>query len=340
MEDKPLINRLLSGIVIFKLKGRYIQVKPAKVEDKAFADFYAQEVYEDSILEGILTEKDIDKLLLDRGWWSKEEEEQLKTLGDNLDQMKLDYYTNFFKIDTRNYIKKSIDRQTENINELYNKKNIFIDKTCEYIREFAKKSYLMSKCAFFENGDLVQDEIKSHLLINTFLLNALDDQKIRQISKNPTWRIVWNSREHCPIFQRNGCELTDEQLSLMGWARYYDSVYESMEKPANEIIDDDIAIDGWFIKQDRKRKEEEKKAEGEKMLPDNMQNAGEILIPVKSKREQENVLALNDTYGKSVLKSKKKQFAKGGTFNENELNHVKQEIHMEGLRQAKESRRR
>ena len=76
------------------------------------------------------------------------------------------------------------------------------------------------------------------------------------------------------------------------------------------------------------------------MLSNNMQNAGEVLIPVKSKREQENVLALNDNYGKSVLKSKKKQFAKGGSFNENQLNHVKQDIQMEGFRQAKESRRR
>ena len=76
------------------------------------------------------------------------------------------------------------------------------------------------------------------------------------------------------------------------------------------------------------------------MLSDNMQNAGEILIPAKTKREQENVLALNDSYGKSVLKSKKKQFAKGGSFKENELNHVKKDIQMEGFRQAKESRRR
>ena len=142
------------------------------------------------------------------------------------------------------------------------------------------------------------------------------------------------------IFNCSACDLNNEQTSLIGWSRFYDGVYESLDRPNDDIIKDDIALDGWSISEDRKRKEEQKKSEGEKMLPDNMQNAGEILIPVKSKREQENVLALNDSYGKSVLKSKKKQFAKGGSFKENELNHVKKDIQMEGFRQAKESRRR
>ena len=340
MEDKPLINRLLSGIVIFKLKGKYVTVKSAKVEDKAFADFYSQEVYESSLIDGLLTNDEAEKLLIEKGWWSQELEENLKTLNSNLEQMKVDYYVNFFKEDTRKYIKEAIKRQNNNILALHEKKTLFFDKTCEYLRDFANISILVTKNATFLNGDLVVDQVPSAKLINTYLQNSLSESQVRGVAKNYAWRSIWNCKEIGSIFNCNACDLNDEQKSLIGWSRFYDGVYESLERPNEEIIKDDIALDGWSISEERKRKEEEKKSEGEKMLSDNMKNAGEVLIPVKNKREQENVLALNDSYGKSVLRSKKKQFAKGGTFNENELNHVKQEIQMEGFRQAKESRRR
>ena len=78
MEDKPLINRLLSGIVIYKLKGKTIHIKPAKVEDKAFADFYSQEIYEDALLEGILKKEDLHELLIEKGWWTEEQDKKIE----------------------------------------------------------------------------------------------------------------------------------------------------------------------------------------------------------------------------------------------------------------------
>ena len=45
------------------------------------------------------------------------------------------------------------------------------------------------------------------------------------------------------------------------------------------------------------------------VVNDKMQNAGELLIPVSSDKEKEQVLALNDKHGKSVIRSKKKQFS-------------------------------
>ena len=112
-----------------------------------------------------------------------------------------------------------------------------------------------------------------------------------------------------------------------------------MDKPNDEIIKDDLALDGWSISQDRKRKEEEKKQQGEK-LASKAQSAGEVFVPVKNQKEQDQVLSLNDQYGKQVLASKRKQFEEGGIFNETDLKHVKKEIQMESLRQSKESRRR
>jgi hypothetical protein len=340
MDDKPLVNRLLSGIIIFRLNKDYVQIKPAKVEDKAFADFYAQEVYEDALLDGCYTQKDIENLLVKNGWWDEDQQKKMEELEKNLEQMKLDYFTNFFKEEQKKYIKRAIERQIKKLNKLHNKKYLFFDKTCEYVRDFANTSVLISRCAFLSNGDLAIDKINAHRLVNFAIDQALPEDKIRNTSKGTAWRMIWNAKEVSNLFDQKGGDLTNEQISAIGWSRFYDSVYESMDKPSDEIIADNLALDGWSISQDRKRKEEEKKQEGEKLVNDKMQNAGELLIPVSSDKEKEQVLALNDKHGKSVIRSKKKQFSEGGTFNENELSHVKKEIQMESIRQFKENRRR
>jgi hypothetical protein len=339
MDNAPLINRLLSGIVIFKLKGKYVKVKPARVEDKAFADFYAQEVYQEALLDGMLTNAEVTQLLMERGWWTEENNTNLQTLTKNLEQMKLDYYVNFFKEDTKQYIKGAVERQVKKINKLYETKQLFFDITCEYLRDFARTVVLTEKLCVFEDGELVVNSIPSNEVVNAVLKEGLGEETIRNMAKSYKWRSYWNAKDCTPVFEDKACNLNDEQLSLIGWSRYYDSVYESMDRPSDEVIADNLALDGWSISQDRKRKEEEKKAEGEKLLSDNMQNAGEVFVPVKSQREQDSVLALNDAHGQSVLASKKKQFEKGGSFKENELNHVRKEIQMEALRQQKESRR-
>ena len=340
MDSKPLINRLLSGIVIVKIKGIYVYIKPAKVEDKAFADFFAYEIYQDSLLEGVLTRQDVNELLIEKGWWDEEREEKVETLNKNLEQMKLDYYSHFFREETKNYIKKNIVRQQKNINRLWEEKTVCFDKTCEYVRDYAKTAVIVEKSAFFEDGSLAAEQISSHILVNAFLKQLLDDEQVREAAKSAEWRVLWNStKDATNIFKLNGCDLTNEQISVVAWSRFYDGVYESMERPNEEIIKDDLALDGWSIAQERKRKEEEKKQEGEK-LAGNAQDADEIFIPVSNQKEQDQVLALNDTYGKSVIKSKAKQFEKGGVFKETDLTHVKKEIQMESLRQAKENRRR
>lgn len=338
MEDKPLINRLLSGIVIFKLGDKYIHVKPAKVDDKAFADFYSQEIYEDALLEGALKKEDFQALLIEKGWWTNEEEETIETLSKNLEQMKVDYYNNFFREDTRKYIKKNIKSQNKKLNDLHQKKHFFFDKSAEYLKFFARDAFLIEKNAFV-GSDLALKFFKIHTLLYAFYANNLEDLAIRKICKTVEWKSLWSASKDSGVFNNKGCELTQEQISLVTWAKFYDGVNESMDRPGEDIIADDIALDGWCIVESRKRKEEEKKRKGEEMTSDKLSEAGEIFVPVKNAKEQEQVLALNDQYGKSVIRSKAKQFKEMGGAKEEDLKHVKREIQMEGLRQAKERRR-
>lgn len=58
------INTFVSGIVVLKIGRQYVYVKPSSAKDKTFADFFAQEQYDDALMDGIWTQKDVDDFLI------------------------------------------------------------------------------------------------------------------------------------------------------------------------------------------------------------------------------------------------------------------------------------
>jgi len=61
------INSIISGIVVFKIGKEYVYVKPPSAQDKAFADFFSQEHYDEALMDGIWTQEDAEKHLISMG---------------------------------------------------------------------------------------------------------------------------------------------------------------------------------------------------------------------------------------------------------------------------------
>lgn len=334
------INSLISGIVVFKIGKEYIYVKPSSAEDKTFADFFSQEQYDDALIDGIWTQKDAEEYLLEMGYWSKSDEEKIEEIEKNLENMKVDYFNNFYNSTTKEYIKKNIDKQNEKHQDLYSKRYIFYDKTCEHLKRYSFVSYLLQKNAFFQNGELASLFLSTQIIYNKYISCTNDiGSNVRKIAKSDEWKNKWFSVKN-ELFDNKPSSFTDFQLSIISWSSYYESVYQSMEKPSDDVIDDDIALDGWSISQRRKRKEEEKKASAEKMLPEKMQNAGEIFIPARNKKEAEDIMSLNDMQGLSKIKSLKKDLRERGSVEESQLTSTRQELQMQAAQMASESRRK
>jgi len=134
---------------------------------------------------------------------------------------------------------------------------------------------------------------------------------------------VWTtSKDIKTIFGLNSNELNDNQISLVYWSKIYDNISESMEAPNNSVMRDCIAVDGWLIKQAKKRETEDRK----NALPSS--DAGEIFVPITSKKEIKEVNNLNSPEGKQILKSRAKDLADKGTLDERQFSHVKQELNM------------
>ena len=107
----------------------------------------------------------------------------------------------------------------------------------------------------------------------------------------------------------------------------YDSVYQSIDCPSEEVIKDDIAIDGWFIDQDRKRKEEDKKTKASSVLSKTKTN-GDLFLPAKTQEDVDRIIGMNGPQGKNVIKSLASDLRNKGSLKESELTHVKNDIQM------------
>ena len=334
------INSLISGIVVFKIGREYIYVKPASAEDKTFADFFSQEQYDDALIDGIWNQDDAEKYLIEMGYWSQSEEDKIKELEKNIENMKLDYFNNFYNSSTKDYIKKNLSKQTGNSQDLLNKKYLFYDKTCEYLKKYSHTSYLLQKTAFCKDKKLACKYFSSQTLFNKYSSVKTDiSSNLRKIAKSEEWRGKWISVGK-RIFSNRPSSFTELQISIISWSNYYDGVYKSYDKPSDDIIEDDIALDGWSISQRRKRQEEEKKKSAEKMLPENMRNAGEIFIPARNAKEASDIMSLNSQEGLHKIKSLRRDLDREGAVEESQLTSTRRELQMQAVQMSKNNRRR
>lgn len=337
MED---IHAFLSGIVVFRIGKKYIHVKPASARDKTFADFFSQEQYDDAIMDGMWTQEESEQFLIDKGYWSKEEDSKIKTIMDNIETMKVDYYHRFYDSQAKEYIRNNIEKQNKNIEDLYSKKYAIHDKTCEYIKTYSFASYILQKNAFLRNG------ISAHLVFPMHMLFVKYQESIgklstnaRKLSKTDEWKNKWsNLKMGCLENKRSSA--TNFQLAIISWSNFYDNIYKSIERPGEDVIADDIALDGWSISQKRKRDEEEKKHNAEKLLPENMRDAGEIFIPSRNAKMASDIMSLNNREAQEHIKMLKRDLKEGVSVQEADLTSTRRDLQMKAIQMQKENRRR
>ena len=323
------INRLLSGINILRIGGQIVHVHPFSVVDKTEADFFANELYEDLVLAGNLCLSNLEDFLIENNLWSEEDNKQLKELNDKIEQMKVDYYHGFVRASLREAIRKSIEHAEDIRNQLFTQKNAHADKTCEYIRDYHRAIFLLKRSSYID-GKLIDGDFNLFVLMSNYTKSLLLDAQLREAAKSPKWRSMWSAlKGHHDIFHNHPSELTNEQLGLISWSRFYDNINESMDRPSQEIIDDDLALDGWCIVQQRKRKEDEKKQHAERLIPENMDHANEVFVIARNQQEVEEVHSLNDAGGRRIIEMTRRDLEKNKSMKEQDLTYNRQQMQMQ-----------
>jgi hypothetical protein len=277
--------------------------------EKAEASAYAEAVYDECFESGSFSKEELADYLIEIGLWSQQEEEDYLQGLEDLQQMKVDYFE-MFAIETRRMkVKRAIEAKIHQLNAVFQKKVYLNEYTCEYARDEAYAYYLF------------RDKDYPFAFSRKFLNSRMPEDDIRSLYFDGTWRMIWGvSKDPQSIFGLSANQLNDNQLSLLYWSKLYDNISESTDAPGSAVMKDSLAVDGWFIKQAKKREAEEKK----KDLPS--QNAGEVFVMASSQKEVREINSLNSVEGKQILKSRAKDLASKGTLDERQFSHVKQEI--------------
>lgn len=192
---------------------------------------------------------------------SQEDKDKLKELQDKLSAQEKVLEVTAIEA-RRESVRENIERLKLEIDRAQNKAQNYLYMSQERKADEESFLYLAWASAYsvtgerfwktfedFENSN--RFDLRSSLLEAFSKFNSgLPSDKIRFLSRHNLWRIryVASMKTNQTLFGDGALDLTPDQLSLLYWSNYYQSIYEMMpdEQPPQEIINDDDKLDEYM----------------------------------------------------------------------------------------------
>jgi hypothetical protein len=320
------LNKILSGKIVVNLHDELIIINQPDAITRYLADCFSEEIYQEAFEDNIFLQEELETLIIDNGWWTIGEERDLKELPDRLEQMKVDYFNNYIKAGESDELKEAIKREEDRFSDLQHKKYEFFNYTCESLKSQAYTMDVLKTCSTFVSGlPFSESDVSLHSLYSKYNGEILTDLEIREVSKSPEWRMIWNSHKAgSDLFPFPACDMTSMQKILINWARVYDSIYESTDMPSDEIIMNNYAIDGWFAVQRRKQVDQSKESQ-----KDSLPEKQEVFVMAKGKKAVDRIHDMNTQEGKGIIKSREKDLKQKGSLKEQDFSHIQNNLKMQ-----------
>jgi len=343
-----ILNRVMTGIVYRTINGNVYKLVPPTKDQLALSHMIYSNILSDNSYSELMTRETATMFLQVKGIWTIEKEDNLKKLNDHIDNLKVELYRKLFNKKVQDRIRKQIQGTYKQIeNNLYNK-YIFEDKTLEYYAEDIRDRSLKALCITDSSGRYVYDanslglQSKAEMtsLVSKFEDPFITDKEYRFISRNDPFRSDWIIGK-TNVFGIRACNLSNEQKSLILYSRMYDNVYDSHDRPSEDVINDDYMLDGWFIVQRRKSDSDQKQKETEELLGNKGAkggSSGEMFVMAESPEEANRIRELNDLNSKMKMKQRDHAIQERGSVDEQDLPDVKMDIYNQAMRQAAEKR--
>lgn len=321
----------ISRIVAGYLKMGDLKIYSPTPEINYDANELYMNVYEDAKEYGVWDDQDVYSLLVFRGEWTDEDEENLtKKRPEELEtfqSMLLDAFFRF-KTTTFNKIKRSyLPTVKREIDRLYNIRHQFDSYTCHGAANQAKYQFIIEnttktikgKRYKFNQPPLIQ-------VVNYFNKNAIAPEVFRLLARTTPWVNIWSSAKmNGNPFGVYGANLSNEQQLLLMWTRIYDSMHESPECPPESLFEDDDLVDAWLASQHKKRQEEIKGMAADQISEnEKIQNADEVFIPAQTVKDAQDVYEMNTPRNRRIIKDRFQKIQEKGFVKHQEFKDVQE----------------
>lgn len=342
-----IINRINTGIIYQSYNNNLYKLIPASKDIIALSELVYEDIINNCKFDSLITKEQALFILNKRNIWSSKDDEQIKTLNKSLEDYKMALYKALYNKNEQKKIRRQISNIENSLNKLFIRKSSLDYMTLESFAQNFQEEFIIANCILDSNLNQVYNYnnfwISDPVILNIFIrylkFNTISISTFKEIARTEPFRSIWSvSKEK--IFNKFGFDLTIEQKYMIMFSRMYDNVYESLDRPCDEVIENDDMLDGWFIYHRRDYEQKIKQKEADELLgkkedktgKNRNNNAGELFVMASSKEEAANVMNLNDIGNRMKIKERENATIKMGSVLEEDLPDVKLEL----MQQAKQ----
>lgn len=272
-ELSALLNSILWGKRYINVKdgnkrNHILIAKELELQDKVWIDFIYKQALTDGETNGLMPSSELAVFLDNCGVWTKKDNKEIQNLKISLAKIGGKLEEDISKREKEVTLRLR-DRITKELNKKEGLKSAhFVNSIETYANTQRLNASVFSSLyadennKYWERWDNFLNEVDSDFVgnatLSVFNKNRLTVTQVRKIARSSQWRFRWNAyKSSGDLFGKPLMELTVDQDSLIYWSQVYDAAYESMDRPSQEVIDDDKLLDAWFEEQGKKRKLEE-----------------------------------------------------------------------------------
>ena len=334
-EREYYLYKILSGLHHVSVEGRFFVIKTPTVLDR----YEAAKIYKDilNLNEGLYTNETIEEFLCLNGYWSATLAARLKSLEKEIENTLVVMYEgrNNKSILNRNRTKLAEHREERGV--LYEKRHSFDHLTLEHIALSAKLKFLIG-CSLYENDIKYWSSYKQWNDADRILdrvIVQLNREFVpydvyRELARTEPWRGIWVSKKSgSPIFDGPATNLTEGQQLLVSWTVRIENLYQHSNCPSESVVEDNDLLDGWYIMEARKQKEEKMEGVLGKITNEAIANSDEVYIVADTIDERDEIRDLNSAYSRSIQKRRHIELNAVGEMKETDFFDVKQRAQME-----------
>jgi hypothetical protein len=316
-EKEYFLSKILLGYKIVEYKDLVLHIHPPNIKQNFLAQKIFKETYEEALLSGVFTRKEMLDFMIGQQIWSEDNENLLKKNLKSMEDAKVGVYENFGIVGKREAYREKIREIENDQKRLYTIKHQNDHADCQGLATFARWNWLIENTTTYEDGtpyDFYKLDVGRVLRLSN--QEELETSEYREIARFNKWQIIWGNSGSNPerVFNRPATQLTTEQQELVSWTKLYDNIGEATEPPPDEVVNDDDALDGWLISTRRKREKllKQQKLDG---LLDKHQGADEVMLMANTREEVEEVYGLNDGESRMAVKSRMEELENSGGKN-------------------------
>jgi len=302
--DAEKLQSIILGIFPIKLAGvNYFVAKPssmwrlesARIEYNFLAQF---------LDGGLLCEQDYQYFLYSNNIWSDAEESRLKSLYKDIEELKVRLFQLNFNEKELAKARNVLAMATADVDKLNSKKHSYTFLSAASNAKLQRMKFLFAGAIQSSSGEPLFKTFKSYSVFPCPILDAAiaqyrdlqaDEAEIRLFARTEPWRSYWAARKATgKVFECASIDLTEQQRALIAWSVTYDAIAEHPKCPSDDIIGDDVRLDGWLILQKRERDKQLGNNDLDNIVKnENIRKSAEVFIPASSKADIEKIDSLN-----------------------------------------------